>query len=696
VCKTGWTTTPARVVSCPTFPGNADSGTIPTMQMVLRRPFIFLLGSVLLVACAQPEATQTTISTATPIPTPGAIIAPAATAALLPVPTPTQSETPLGLTPAPTVEPTAVPTVEPTRVTPPPIAATLTPTAGFQEPARPLRSRRIIISDHSLWAGHPASRTVTRLALTDGRRVWQSDIGCEPATLARAEQRLFVACFDTGEVLVLDDTNGNILARRWVGHGPFGLLAVGERLYVSLAHDEALLALSADGLSEIQRVSTERQPRGLAMLGHRLYVVHLLDASLRVFDAHTMAEAGEVRIGLQGALAESVTLHPNRERAYIPHQRQNVSNMALLFDSTVFPVVSVLDTKELLPIRREAMALDSVDTPVSMPTAVVLSPDGRLLYTVNAASDDVSVVDLDRSIGVGHVVVGQHPRDLALSADGKRLYTLNLVSDDISVVDTNTLTVVATFPLADDLRPVIIQEGERIWLTSRPDEISRDNWMACASCHFDTGFDGQTWLGTVGGPRNTPIVRGIEGTEPLHWSADMANVQSFEKIFTGLMAGTGLSEPELDALAAYLDSLEPIPSPHRRRDGALNEAAVQGSATFKSSGCAVCHSPPKFTDRQLHDVGTGEPFRDHPSANRKIAETLGPAFDTPSLRELWLTAPFLHDGRAATLRDVLTTFNTGGQHGRTSGLSEAELAALEAFLLSLPLTAEEVDELFGE
>ena len=310
-----------------------------------------------------------------------------------------------------------------------------------------------------------------------------------------------------------------------------------------------------------------------------------------------------------------------------------------------------------------------------MPAAVALSTDGRLLYAVNSASDDLSVVDLDQGIGVGHVVLGQHPRDLALSPDGTRLYTLNLVSDDISVVDTDSLTVVATFPLAEDLRPVIIQEGERLWLTSRPDEISRDNWMACASCHFDTGFDGQTWLGVTGGPRNTPIVRGIRETEPLHWSADRENVQAFRETFTGLMAGTGLSEPELDALAAYLDSLEPIASPHRRRDGALSEAAVQGSTIFKSSGCAVCHSQQKFTDRQLHDVGTGEPFRDHPSADRKIAETLGPAFDTPSLRELWLTAPFLHDGRAPTLRDVLTTFNTGDQHGRTSGLAEAELAA---------------------
>ena len=553
-----------------------------------------------------------------------------------------------------------------------------------------------MIDHDSLWAGHPASRTMTRLALPDGERVWQSAIGCEPATLFLVPSRLYVTCFDSGELLALDQGTGEILARKWVGHGPFGVLAVGDRLVVTLAHDEALLTLNTLTLPEIQRVSTGRQPRGMAMSGNSLYVVHLLDASSLIFDAETLQEVGEVQIGLQAALAESVTLNPDRKRAFIPHQRQNVTNMARLFDSTVFPVVSVVNTEDLLPIRREALALDSVDTPVSMPVAVELSGDGRILYAVNSASDDISVVDLDLGIGVGHLVVGKHPRDLILSPDGRRLYTLNLVSDDISVVDVETLTVVDTFPLANDLRPIIVQEGERIWRTSRPDEISRDNWIACASCHFDEGFDGQTWLGNKGGPRNTPVVRGIKDTEPLHWSADRENVQAFQATITGLMAGTGLTEPELDALAAYLNSLEPLSSPHRSRDGTLTVAVVQGTVVFKNSGCAVCHSPPKFTDRQLHDVGTGDPFLDHPSVDRKVAETMGPAFDTPSLRELWMTAPFLHDGRAPTLLDVLTTFNIDGRHGDTAVLSEPEIAALEAFLLSLPLTEEELTSLFGE
>ena len=75
---------------------------------------------------------------------------------------------------------------------------------------------------------------------------------------------------------------------------------------------------------------------------------------------------------------------------------------------------------------------------------------------------------------------------------------------------------------------------------------------------------------------------------------------------------------------------------------------------------------------------------------------MGTSFDTPSLRELWLTAPYLHDGRATTLRELLTTFNPSDRHGRTSGLSEDELTALEAFLLGLPLAEQERAELFAE
>jgi len=71
---------------------------------------------------------------------------------------------------------------------------------------------------------------------------------------------------------------------------------------------------------------------------------------------------------------------------------------------------------------------------------------------VNAASDDLSVINLDQGMGVGHVLVGHNPRDLALARGGDRLYTLNMVSDNVSVIDTTTLSVLNTFELAEDPR----------------------------------------------------------------------------------------------------------------------------------------------------------------------------------------------------------------------------------------------------
>lgn len=543
------------------------------------------------------------------------------------------------------------------------------------------RSARIVVTQTALWAGHVASRTVTRLALPDGRRMWQTALGCEPATLAVAAERAYVACSDSGEVVVLATGSGAIVTRRAVGHGAFGLLVAG-RVYVTLSHDNALVSLRADSLAEIGRAATAREPRGMALKDGRLYVVHHFDASVRVFDARSLAPLSTIELGQQAGVAESLTAHPTTDRLYVPHQRLNVTNLARKFDDTVFPVVAAIDTRDGTPIRREALALDSVDTPVGMPLAVAIDPRRGRLYTANAASDDVSVVDLATGIGAGHIVVGQRPRDLALSPDGARLYTLDQLSNGLTVIDTSTLLVTATLPLADDPRPATVRLGERIFTTSRPTTIARDHWISCASCHLDGGLDGQTWLGTDDGPRNTPTLRGAGGTEPLHWSGTRADVQAFQKTFTELMAGTGLGQAELDALAAFVATLRPSTSPLRAPDGTLTAAARAGAAVFQQARCASCHVPvTAFTDQRLHDVGTG-------AAALGVPEVEGPRFKTPSLRELWLSAPYLHDGRAATLRDAI--------RGHTDGaLTEAQFTDLETFLLQLPLSAEEGRRLFG-
>ena len=101
----------------------------------------------------------------------------------------------------------------------------------------------------------------------------------------------------------------------------------------------------------------------------------------------------------------------------------------------------------------------------------------------------------------------------------------------------------------------------------------------------------------------------------------------------------------------------------------MTPAAQIGRERFLEAGCAGCHGGPEYTDspsRQLHEVGTLTAASGH-----RLGGEL-PGFDTPSLRGLWLTAPYLHDGSAATLTDVLTTRNPFGQHGDLTALLAAD------------------------
>jgi cytochrome c peroxidase len=122
-----------------------------------------------------------------------------------------------------------------------------------------------------------------------------------------------------------------------------------------------------------------------------------------------------------------------------------------------------------------------------------------------------------------------------------------------------------------------------------------------------------------------------------------------------------------------LKGLKPADSP-RLVKGRFSEAARRGEALFKSTdtGCSNCHEGELFTDLHSYNVGT------HSGFDKEDRE-----FDTPTLRELWRTGPYLHDGSAATMREVLTTRNPKDEHGKTSQLTAQQINELAEYLLSL-------------
>jgi methionine-rich copper-binding protein CopC len=240
-----------------------------------------------------------------------------------------------------------------------------------------------------------------------------------------------------------------------------------------------------------------------------------------------------------------------------------------------------------------------------------------------------------------------------------------------------------------------VLQGKRLFYDARDPRLARDGYMSCASCHNDGGHDGRVWdlTGFGEGLRNTIALRGRgSGHGRAHWTGNFDEIQDFELQIRNLAGGTGLmsdaalavgtrSQPlgdpkaglssDLDALAAYVNSLTSFaPSPWRPSPASLSAAASAGRDAFVRLDCASCHTGQSFTNSSgnaLPNVGTIKPS----SGSRLGAPLTG--LDVPTLRDVWATAPYLHDGSAPTLEAAISAHTT-------SSIASVDATAIAAYL----------------
>jgi DNA-binding beta-propeller fold protein YncE len=421
-----------------------------------------------------------------------------------------------------------------------------------------------------------------------------------------------------------------------------------------------------------------------------------------------------------------VVFSPDAGRAILPSLKANVvaglynTGAELTSQTTARAVMSEImrDPDDPVMLARDSFrfAFDDLD----FASAVVFSPLGERAYVAFQGAERVIAVDAFSFNATGSIrEAGAAPQGLAISPDGRRLFVQAFLDRQVRVYDVSDLSTepdpiaVVDTVATEPLDPTVL-EGKRIFYRSRDPRMSRTSYLSCASCHLDGEGDNLVWDFTQRGEglRNTIPLRGRGGVAhgALHWSANFDEVQDFEHDIrngqggTGFMSdadfttgtrGTPLGDPkagvsvELDALAAYLASLSSFGrSPFRREGDATWEAAyARGEAIFQrpATGCASCHAGSVFTDSgfdgggapTLHDVGT----LDTGSGQRLSGPLTG--LDTPTLRGLWRSAPYFHDGSAASIRDVLTIRNPSDAHGVTSTLSSAEIDDLVVYLRAL-------------
>ena len=203
-----------------------------------------------------------------------------------------------------------------------------------------------------------------------------------------------------------------------------------------------------------------------------------------------------------------------------------------------------------------------------------------------------------------------------------------------------------------------------------------EHWLSCVTCHPDARADGFNWdllNDGTGNLKNTKSMLLAHETPPCMITGIRADGETAVRAGFVHILFTSYKEENAQCVDEYLKALRPVPSPHLV-DGELSESAKRGKKLFDSEkiGCSTCHLESNyFTDLRLHRVGSQDPndFYDK--------------FDTPTLVEVWRTAPYLNTGAYTTIRELLEVGKHGVKEGQFDALSKEEQDDLIEYVLSL-------------
>jgi DNA-binding beta-propeller fold protein YncE len=552
----------------------------------------------------------------------------------------------------------------------------------------------------------------------------------------QGDGRVVVSEYDADTVAEVDAKTGDVLRRFSIGPKPVGL-AVASKKGLLVVCDYGLHAVAIVDLKtgrERSRSSCGRHPyfvavtpdEALAVVGNLIPSGPATDpassAVISLIDLDTGKNVKNIPLPASSSNVRQVRVSADGRWAYVVHTQGR----------TTLPTTQVergwINTNALSMIDltgRELYAtvlLDTISEGAADPWGIALAPDGKTAWVSIAGAQQIGKIELARlheflagrgaSEGPGgndaysgaaavwqsikkdpskrgelayHLsalyaaglltrvsIPAQCPRGLALSPDGKQLAVASYYSGAVLLLDPDRCRVTKTISLGPQPRPDALRQGEFVFHDGRH---CFQHWLSCSTCHPDGRADGMNWdlvNDGVGNPKNARSLVWSSRTPPLMSLGVRETMdEAVEKGFQ-FVQFREIDPNDLDAVRAYLRSLEPEASPFLV-EGRLSEKALQGKRLFEDAkvGCAHCHPAPLFTSLETHEVGTQHEF-----------DRTG-RFDTPACVELWRTAPYLHDGSAVTLREMLTTRNADDKHGRTSHLSPQEIDALVEYLLSL-------------
>lgn len=572
----------------------------------------------------------------------------------------------------------------------------------------------------TLYIAEATAKQVAVFDVAGGKVTKTFSLPANPTGLALTPDgsRLYVTgAAQNGRIYVVNIKTGKIEHSLRAGHTPTApvISPDGKTLYVCNRFNNNVAIYDIASKKQTGKIPVLREPIAAAITpdGKLLFVANLLPggaadadyvaAEVTVIDTVSEKVAASIKLPNGSNGLRDVCVSPDGKYAYVTHilARYQLPTTQLERGWMNTNALSIIDVSKRKLLN--TVLLDDVDLGGANPWGVACTNDGKYICVAHAGTHQVSVIDTaqlhkklakaaagekvsDASSSADDVpndlsflvglrrrlnLAGNGPRGIAVV--GTKVYVAEYFTDSLGIVDINPeiRPRAQSVALGPKQALTTIRTGEMHFNDA---SLCFQKWQSCASCHPGEGRpDALNWdllNDGLGNPKNTKNLLLAHKTPPtmalgIRVSAEIAVRAGIKHILFAV-------RPEADAVALdeYLKSLKPLPSPYLVK-GKLSKAAKRGKKIFKKANCAKCHPAPLYTDLKKYDVDTG----------RDREENI--PFDTSTLIELWRSGPYLHDGRAVTMEEVITKYNKGDKHGKTSDLTDKQIKDLAEFILSL-------------
>jgi DNA-binding beta-propeller fold protein YncE len=543
-------------------------------------------------------------------------------------------------------------------------------------------------------------------------------VGNQPQgiTLSGDEKTLYVTSgSDQGKIQIIDTESGNIVNEISAGHTPMSpvLSKDGKKLFVCNRFSNNIGEYDLTNLTFVRNIKVIREPRGavISSNGTKLFVINFLpndpnnfpeqpDKKIDVAAEVTVIEIASgntqnIRLPNGSCMIQGVCLSPDGRYLYLTHILSRYMNDTDKLDNGQMNVnaVSLIDTTQLDKERGgyvNTVLLDDPKVGAANPWGIAVSADGKQLFVAIAGTNEMIIVnaeEMHKKLAADNADVSGDLTFLAnlkkrIKLQGKGAREIIAVDSDVYVgmyfndtiekinVADNDITESDVSEIAIGSKAVLSQKraGEMYWNDAT---LCYQQWQSCASCHPDGCMTGMNWdllHDGRGNPKNTKSLLLSHDTPPTMWLGDRKHAQQCTRTGFRFIMFTMPQRDPCFTIDEYTRTMKPLKSPYLI-NGELSEKAKRGKKVFEDNtiGCTQCHSGQYFTDMKMHNVNSGDQY----------SETVH--FDTPTLIEVWRTAPYLHDGRYVEMKDVFKH----GKHGIANPLSDSEIDDLVEYVLSL-------------